>query len=206
MTSALRFAGILVAAALVFASSPASALCDPDTALFEDDFAFLDVSWGDADDSIGVEDGTLVVRGNGGVVNLETKNEGASICVDMTIVSAPKIPNSPTGLVFWWQDWDNYYSLFIWADGWLEVRRMVDGTSKTVFTEEVDALKTGAGATNSIELMLRSKDATVSVNTKTVRRFKAKQPKQGGAVGLFGISPNGAPALFSFDNFVVNER
>ena len=108
--------------------------------------------------------------------------------------------------MFWWEDWKNYYSVFVWADGWVEVRRMADGTSKTLFTQDVDALKTGAGAVNAIELKLQPKDATLFVNGTEVRRFKAKQPKEGGAAGLYGISPDDAPATFAFDNFVVNER
>jgi len=108
--------------------------------------------------------------------------------------------------VFWWENWQNYYAVFVWADGWIEVRRMEDGQSKTLFTQETDALKTGAGAVNNIELALQPKDATLFVNGTEVRRFKAKRPEDGGAVGLYGISPDDAPATFTFDNLIVNER
>jgi len=197
---------ILVATGFLFTNQAASAACDPENALYEDDFAFLDASWGDADDSILVEDGRLLIKGSGGVVNLETKSKTANICVDLSVEAAAKASGSPAGLVFWWEDWKNYYSVFVWADGWMEVRRMAGGTSKTLFTQKVDALKTGAGAVNAIELELQPKDATLLVNGTEVRRFKAKQPKEGGAAGLYGISPDDAPATFAFDNFVVNER
>ena len=201
-----RLAAILVATGILFTNQAASAACDPENALYEDDFAFLDASWGDADDSIFVEDGRLLIKGSGGVVNLETKTKTANICVDVSVEEAAKAADSPAGVVFWWEDWKNYYSVFVWADGWVEVRRMADGTSKTLFTQDVDALKTGAGAVNAIELKLQPKDATLFVNGTEVRRFKAKQPKEGGAAGLYGISPDDAPAAFAFDNFVVNER
>lgn len=201
----LRFAAVAIAVGLAFSASPATAACDPDTSLFEDEFDFMDVSWGEADDNVYVEDGALVINGfDGGIVNFSTRNEGANVCVDMTIAETSKIPNSPIGLVFWWQDWDNYYSMFIWADGWMEVRRIVGGESSTVFTEETLALKKGVGETNSVELDLKPKDATIFINGTKVKRFKGRQPKDGGLIGFYSLSPEGEPATFTFDNFVVN--
>lgn len=206
MTFHSRFAAIAVAAGLALAAHPASAACNPEDSLFEDEFEFLDVSWGESDDSLYVEDGVLVIDGSGGVVNFDTQNTGANVCADLTIAEASKIENSPIGLVFWWQDWDNYYSMFVWADGWVEVRRLRNGESKALFTEETLALKKGVGETNQIELDLKPKDATLSINGTQVKRFKGRQPKDGGVVGFYGISPEDAPATFTFDNFVVNAR
>ena len=206
MTFHSRFAAIAVAAGLMLAAHPAAAACNPEDAMFEDEFEFLDVSWGESDDSLYVEDGVLIVDGSGGVVNFDTQNTGANVCADVTIVEASKIANSPVGLVFWWKDWDNYYSMFIWADGWVEVRRIANGDSKALFTEETLALKKGVGETNSIELDLKPKDATLYINGTKVKRFKGRQPKDGGVVGVYGISPEDAPAIFAFDNFVVNEH
>lgn len=205
-SSFTRLAALLAALIVLVANHGASAACDPETALYEDEFDFLDVSWGSADDSILISDDALQIRGSGGVVNLETKTKAADVCVDVTIEEAEKVSDSPAGVVFWWQDWQNYYAVFVWSDGWLEVRRMEDGESKTLFTQETDALNAGAGAVNNVELTLQPKDATLIVNGSEVRRFKAKRPKDGGAVGLYGISPDGAPATFSFDNLIVNAR
>jgi hypothetical protein len=96
--------------------------------------------------------------------------------------------------------------MFIWADGGLEVRRIVNGKQTTIFTEETLALKKGVGETNSVELDLKPKDATIFVNGTKVKRFKGRQPKDGGVVGVYGLSPEDAPATFTFDNFVVNEH
>lgn len=199
-----RFVAIALAMGLALAASPAAAACNPDEALFEDEFDFLDVSWGESDDNLYVEDGALVVKEYGGIVNFSTRNEGANVCIDMTIADASNIANSPIGLVFWWQDWDNYYSMFVWADGWIEVRRIVNGKQTTIFTEETLALKKGVGETNSVELDLKPKDATIFINGTKVKRFKGRQPKDGGVVGVYGISPEAEPATFTFDNFVVN--
>lgn len=204
----LRFAAYTAAAlalGLFLAAGPARAECDPDTALFEDEFDFMDVSWGDPDDNMYVEDGALVIKEFGGVANGSTRNEGANVCVDMTIADAPDPSGNPIGLVFWWQDWDNYYVMFYWADGGLEVRRIVNGESQVVFSEDTLALKKGAGATNHVELTLNPKDAAISINGTKIKRFKGKQPEGGGRVGFYAMSAEDAPATFTFDNFVVNE-
>lgn len=198
-------AAAALALGLFLAAGPAAAECDPETAIFEDEFDFMDVTWGDSDDTIYVEDGQFIIKEFGGVVNFSTQNQGGNVCVDMTIVDAANLPNSPIGIVFWWKDWDNYYSMFVWADGWIEVRRIVNGESKALFTEETLALKKGVGETNHIELELNPKDATIFINGTKVQRFKGRQPEGGGVVGFYGISSAEEPATFAFDNFVVNE-
>ena len=47
-----RFVAIALALGLALAASPAAAECNPNEALFEDEFDFLDVSWGESDDSL----------------------------------------------------------------------------------------------------------------------------------------------------------
>ncbi|MGD8355729.1 MAG: hypothetical protein PVH83_08715, partial [Methyloceanibacter sp.] len=71
------FGGFAVWLFALCVSTSVSAACNPENALYEDDFEFLDVSWGAADDSILVEDGTLLINGSGGLVNFETKTKGA---------------------------------------------------------------------------------------------------------------------------------
>ena len=76
------------------------------------------------------------------------QNKGADVCADLTIVEATDFPNSPIGLIFWFQDWDNYYVVYTWADGWVEVRRIQNGNTSNIFTEETLALKKGVGETH----------------------------------------------------------
>jgi len=198
-------AGVAVILGLLLTASPAVAACDPDNAVFEDDFEFLDPSWGAPADNFFVEDGVLVLKGFWGQTNGLTKNEGANVCVDMTIVEAPAPENSPIGLVWWWESWDNYYYLFYWADSNIvEVRRRVKGTEETIVSVETLALKKGAGQTNQIEMRVKPKDATLVINGTEVTRFKGKQPKDGGLIGVYGISPEDNPATYQFDNFIVS--
>ena len=193
------------ALALSVAAGPAFAACDSDNAIFEDDFEFMDVSWGAPSEAVFVEDGSLIIDEYMGIVNFLTQNKGADVCADLTIVEATDFPNSPIGLIFWFQDWDNYYVVYTWADGWVEVRRIQNGTTSNIFTEETLALKKGVGETNNIELKLKPKQATLFINGTEIKRFKGKQPKDGGVVGFYGISTAEAPAKFAFDNLIVSE-
>jgi hypothetical protein len=190
---------------LALAGSPALAACDPETALFEDDFEFFDGSWGTPDDRVFAENGVMVISSFMGVVNFQTHNEAANVCVDTTIADAPVPDQSPIGLVWWWENWDNYYYLFYWSDAArVEVRRMNKGQSQTVVSVETLALKQGVGQTNQIELQLRPKDATLFINGTQVTRFKGKPPKGGAPIGFYGTSPEDKPGRFEFDNLVVS--
>jgi hypothetical protein len=190
---------------LLLAAGPAAAECDADNAIFDDDFEFLDPSWGAAADNFYVENGVLVAKSYWGQVNLQTQNEAANVCVDAKIVDAPAPENSPLGVIWWWENWDNYYYLYYWSDQpYLEVRRVVKGQSQTIYSQETLAVKKGAGQTNHIEVDLRAKDATVIVNGTQVTRFKGKPPKGGGSVGIYVNSPEDKPATYEFDNFIVS--
>jgi hypothetical protein len=187
---------------LLPAASPAFAECDPETALYEDDFEFLDGSWGD---KLTVEDGVLVLDGGWVQVNFQTHNEAANVCVDMSIVEAPNQPYSPIGLIWWWENWDNYYYLYYWSDSaFVEIRRVVKGKDQTIVSLETLALKQGLGETNHVELQLRPKDATLFINGTQVTRFKGKPPKGGAPIGVTANAPEGERGVFTFDNLIVS--
>jgi hypothetical protein len=192
--------GIAAILALLLVANPALAECDPETALFDDDFEFLDPSWGQPSENLYVEDGVLVSKG-WGIVNGTTLSGAADVCVDMTIAEVPEPNVSPIGLVWWWESWDNYYVLYYWADSpVIEVRRIVKGKSQTLVAMETLALKQGVGETNHVELNLGPKSISLSINGTDVTRFKAKAPKEGGLIGIYA-----GVGIYQYDNLVVNE-
>jgi hypothetical protein len=197
-------AGVIAAFLGFSTASTAVAACDPDSAIFTDDFEFMDPSWGEPDDQFFVRKGVLVVKAYRTQVNFLTENEGGNVCVDATITQAPDPASSPVGLVFWWKDWDNYYYFFSWADGFLEVRRVQKGKETVIFSIEAEATKKGVGQTNNFELLLKPKDATLFINGAQVKRFKGAQPKGGAMVGIISASSEDKPATFAFDNIVVS--
>ena len=193
-------AATMVLAALGFVASPALAECDPDEVIFEDDFEFQEISWGQPSENVYVKDGALLIKSGWGQVNFQTRADEADVCVDITIVEADKINEAPASIIFWWKDWDNYYDFRYWADGGYRVDRIRNGRYVPV-TEyiETDAIKKGLGQTNSFQLRLRPKDATVFANGTQLGRFKGTPPQDGGVIGFQSLG------LSKFDNLVVSE-
>jgi hypothetical protein len=185
-------------------ASMAVAACDLESAIFADDFEFMDVSWGDPDDKLFVKDGVLVVKGGLAHVNFTTQNQGGNVCADITITEAPDPTLTAAGVVFWWKDWDNYYFFYSWPDGSVEMRRVLKRKMTVIFSIKAEMMKTGVGQTNNFELLLKPKDATLFINGQQVKRFKGVQPKDGGAVGIIAGSPEEKPGAFAFDNLVVS--
>ncbi len=192
---------------LVFATSPASAACDPAKALVSDDFEdFLDPSWGDADQYVELADGVLLMKIPSGRLNLSSKSDLANVCVDAAIKTAKDEKTTWVGLMFWFQDANNYYFVQVWDYGYAQVARVLNGKSFAVFAAEVPDLKKGLGQANNIELRLGAKDATLVINGAVVKRFKGVPPKGGSWIGVMGGAPENDPATFTFDNFVVTNE
>jgi hypothetical protein len=196
----------LAALCLFSVATPAAAGCNPDTALFADDFAeFMDATWGDPDDKLFVKDGTLVAKSYTGVVNFATTGTDINTCVDVTIVDAPDPNYSYVGIVFWWTDWNNYYYVFYWPTGTVNIWRVLKGKDTFLAEAHPANIKKGVGRTNRLELDLKGKTATFLVNGQVASRFKGLPPKDGSPVGLIADAPKDKQATFKFDNFIVNE-
>jgi hypothetical protein len=124
--------------------------------------------------------------------------------VDTTIVKAPDVTNGNIGLVFWLVDWKNYYYAWYWADGDVEIGKIVNDRRVTLPFFKPPALKKGIGETNQIELLLKEKEGTLFINGTEVKRFKGKQPNEDNWIGVVAASRDEKPGLFKFDNFVMN--
>ena len=190
----------LTALSFVATTGPARAECDPDEVIFEDDFEFHDISWGQPSETVYVKDGALLIKDAWGQVNFQTMADEADVCVDITILEAAKIDENPASIAFWWKDWDNYYDFKYWATGGYVIERIRNGRpTRLLEYTETDAIKKGLGQTNSFQIRLRPKDATIIANGTQITRFKGQPPQDGGVIGFrsYGLS--------KFDNLVVSE-
>jgi hypothetical protein len=210
MRHAAQFLGIIVSAValcLFAGATPAAADCNPDTALFSDDFSeFLDATWGDADDTLFVKDDALVVKSYRGQVNFSTAGTDINTCVDVTVADAPDPEYTSAGIIFWWTDWDNYYYVNVWPlTGYVNVNRVLKGKYTYLAGNQPPSIKKEPGATNQLELDLKGKTATFLINGTVATRFKGTPPKDPSPVGIIGFGAEGKPSTFKFDNFIVSE-
>ncbi len=198
---------ILVAALCLFSgANPAAAECSPDAAVFSDDFSdFLDPTWGDADDTMYVEDDALILKSNRQQVNFSTQGQDVNACVDITIADAPVPDYTSVGMIFWWSDWDNYYDVSYWPNGLVNISRVVKGKANFLIAANPKNFNKGVGQTNSLEIDLKGKTATLLVNGQVATRFKGIPPKNPGPIGLVAYGGDGKPSTFKFDNFIVSE-
>jgi hypothetical protein len=191
---------VLAALSFVATAGPALAECDPDNVIFEDDFEFFDVTWGQPSETVFVKDGGLLIKEGWGQVNFSTRADEADVCVDITILEAADLNESPATIIFWWKDWDNYYEMMYWATGGYVVDRIRNARpTRIIEYVEKDAIKKGLGQTNNFQLRLRPKDATIIANGTELARFKGQAPREGGAIGFRSY------ALSKYDNLFVSE-
>ena len=208
MRRAAPFLGSTIAVAvlcLFSAATPAAADCNPDTALYSDDFEeFMDANWGEADDKLFVEDGALVVKSYTGVMNFATTGTDINACVDVTIAKAPDPNYTYAGIVFWWTDWDNYYYVFYWPTGTVNIWRVLNGKDTYLAEAHPTNIKKGVGKTNRLELDLKGKTATFLINGQVATRLKGIPPKDGSPIGFIADAPKDKQATVKFDNFIVS--
>jgi hypothetical protein len=206
--------GVLISAVIVVfglaIASPAAAACDSANALFEDNFESLDPSWGAPDNVVSAKDGSLVLKPQAGywrfVPSESDLYQDVSVCVDATIVEAPKEDSSAAGVLFWFSDWNNLYVFEYYSDGGFSVERLSKGKwlLPVPYTENA-AIKKGVGQPNQIEVKMKGKQATIFINGTQVAQFKGVAPQDGGKVGLAGVSPAEGVATFKFQKFTVSE-
>jgi hypothetical protein len=208
-----RTAGPLAAVVLglLLAAGPAVAACNREDAAFEDDFEFLDPSWGAAAGELSVASGVLVLKPTKGHWRWLPSEAGlyddVTICVDAAVVETTNLDYTPIGVLFWFEDFDNFYKFNYWPSGGFSVDRVTRGQWLYPFPySETLALKTGLGKVNQIEIRLKGKQATILINGTQVAQLKGTPPKRGSKVGLVGASPDEAAATLNFDNFLLIEE
>ena len=125
-----RCSSLFCAALVAGAVSLAIASADAGEVLFEDDFESLDPAWGEPSEAVKVKDKKLVVQPPVGMSQTQL-NQGF-LFDDVELTGKVRLaqgddPNQYAGLVFWAEDYDNYYAFTVTTDGRYGVIRRVKG-------------------------------------------------------------------------------
>ncbi len=137
--------------------------------VFEDKFAALDPAWGLPSNVVGVKDGKLVV-------SPETNQSQTllhqgflfpselEIRVSISFVKADD-DTYGSGLVFWANDYWDYYALLVNAQGWFAVQRYFGGSyGLPVPWRESDVIKKGIAVDNLLRVATKGDQVTVYIN------------------------------------------
>lgn len=190
------------------AATPALA-CKGKNVLFEDSFKEADPAWASGEGfAIDFGAAKITVKPNGGLTSLYGGSlfEDADMCVDVTMPEANKPQYTAGGIVFWAQDYGNYYGLFIDAAGAAAVIRLQNGKwLYPVSWRKADSVKPKPGDVNMIRVTLKGNTGVAYINDKQFAMFKGAPPANGSQFGLHGESEADRSNTWSFSNVKITD-
>ena len=194
----------------VLAGSGAAEACGTGKVLFEDSFDALQTTWGKQDEELTVENGRLLMKPKENFTfwapNSAAVYDDIDLCAEVTNVEVSDPGNSFVGLVFWYSDDKNFYTLEIDADGYASIWRRQNGRwLSQVDWAETDALKSGIGSTNELRVVTKGRNASYYLNGQLFKEAMGLPPDSGQQVGTIASSPKETVATYAFTNFKVTE-
>lgn len=193
-----RWIGVAAAAVLLVAHGAALACQAAGAPVLDEDFKNPDVGWGKPDAIASYSGDGLVLRppvnGSAWRWDSDFSLARADWCVDVRNPanlppSAKQKAIGDVGVWFWDIDPQNFYTATISLDGTAAVDRLVKGVWREVVAPTRSAaIKTGAGATNEVEIVTQGDAAQFFVNGSEVASFHGAAPPGGGPPGVYGES------------------
>jgi len=203
------YIGALFLALASLGAAPALAACTGNPS-FEDTFKTLDPSWGAADATFLVQNGSLLIKPQPGYIRWSLSQSDyygdGSLCVTEAINESSAIDQAQALVLFWaTNDYANMYILNIGSDGkqgYYKIDKLSNKRWLTPIGWTTDpAIKFALGDTNAVEIQMAGRVATIIVNGKTVNQFNGDPPDGGGLIGLGGSDGDGVNATFAFQKF-----
>jgi hypothetical protein len=186
----------------------------PGQVLYGDDFKTLDAAWGQPDagafgpqtssDPQGLRIAADAGKNNGRM-NSVYLFRNVDICVSTTNANPPD-PDDAAGLIFWAADATDYYFLGTSAGGQFAVLHEANGQVSAVSPwSQTPALRTGANATNILQVNLVGTTATIMLNGNSVGSFVGTPPPNGGLVGLLAEATAKGATTWTFQHLIVTD-
>ena len=202
-------AGLAITTTLALVRA-AQAVCPGLDVLFEDKFDQLKPTWGEASASIKVEGGQFVVSPPSGTYVWAANSAGLyddiDMCVTVTTVTAVEPLDAKAGLIFWYEDVNNFYVFEIAPNGKASVWRRQRGKwLAQVKWQDAATANAGDGGSNELRVTTVAGDATFYVNGTEFRKLTGSPPEEGQQIGVLAVSPEAGEARFAFDDLRVTK-
>ena len=200
-----QWVGLAAIVVLVASASTAAAVCPGLSILFEDHFDALQPTWGEANPTVKIDNGTLVLSPPSGTYTWITNNAGlyddVDMCVTVTTVTGGDPTESKAGPIFWYDDVNNFYVFEMAPNGKASVWRRQRGKwLAQVNWQDAFGANKGDGAVNELRVTTVAGDATFYVNGTEFQKVSGSPPDKGQQIGLFAGSPEKDAAVFAFDD------
>jgi len=204
----LRFRIGLATAVLIASTGLAGAVCPGLDVLYEDKFDDLRPTWGEASDTVTASDGRLVVTPASGtyewVANSAALYDDIDMCVTVTTVLSVEPLDAIAGLVFWYDDVNNFYVFQIAPSGSASVWRRQRGKwLAQVEWQDAETANVGDGVTNELRVTTVADRAMFYLNGTEFAAVTGAPPARGQQIGLLAVSPEQGEARFAFDDLKV---
>lgn len=204
----LRFAAPLFLA--LVAATPAAAVCPGPSVLYQDSFDQLQPTWGEPSAAVSVVKGALQLVPAVGdyvwVINDAGVYDDVDMCVSVTPVTGIDPTQAKAGVIFWYQDVNNFYVFELAPNGKASVWRRQRGKwLDQVDWQDAPGANKGDGATNELRVTTVGNDATFYVNGTQFKKLSGTAPDKGQQIGLFAGSPDKAAATFAFDDLKLTK-
>jgi hypothetical protein len=204
----LRFAAPLFLA--LVAATPAAAVCPGPSVLYQDSFDGLQPTWGEPSAAVSVVKGALQLVPAVGdyvwVINDAGVYDDVDMCISVTPVTSIDPTQAKAGVIFWYQDVNNFYVFELAPNGKASVWRRQRGKwLDQVDWQDAPGANKGDGATNELRVTTVGNDATFYVNGTQFKKLSGTAPDKGQQIGLFAGSPDKAAATFAFDDLKLTK-
>ncbi len=201
---------LLAALVLVLPAASAWAVCPGVDVQFQDSFDQFKPSWGDPSDAIKVENGNMILTPASGTYEWRANAAGLyddlDMCVTVTTLTAVQPMDAKAGLMFWYEDVNNFYVFEIAPNGRASVWRRQRGKwLAQVKWADAASINQGDGAINELRVTTVGSDATFYVNGTEFKKISGSPPEKGQEIGLFAASPDQGAAKFGFEGLRVTK-
>lgn len=179
--------------------------CEGEEVLFEDSFDDNLSGWPFSEERGGIADGayTLSPKPDKTYSSLLATFffEDADICLDVTLVEGETVE---AGLLYWGEDYDNFFQFVVNAKGNYEIYRLKDDKWNKIAVESAgDALKPGMDVTNRLRVTLDGNTATFYINDTQVHKIRAQRPKGETKIGVYVGGTGEATRRARFTDIIV---
>ncbi|MEX0853951.1 MAG: family 16 glycoside hydrolase, partial [Bauldia sp.] len=184
----------LTLAMILASAGVAGAVCPGLEVLFEDKFDQFRPTWGEEDAAIRVEGGQMVLAPSSGTyawaANAAGLYDDVDMCVTVTTVTAVEPADAKAGVIFWYDDVNNFYVFEIAPNGKASVWRRQRGKwLAQVKWQDAATANSGDGGSNELRVTTVGGDATFYVNGTEFTKLNGSPPEEGQQIGVLAASP-----------------
>lgn len=201
---------LAAALVVVLSTGAAWAVCPGVNVQFEDSFDQFKPSWGEPSAGVKVENGNMILAPASGTdewrANSAALYDDVDMCVTVTTVTAVDPMDAKAGLVFWYEDVNNFYVFEIAPNGRASVWRRQRGKwLAQIKWADAETVNKEDGAINELRVTTVGSDATLYVNGTEFNKISGSPPEKGQQIGLFAASPDQGQATFAFEGLRVTK-